>query len=143
MFARSCSCFHWPGAGIVASQARRAVLLRKGHVLEGCVLLGRHVQAFVPLPMRQNCSKPFWRRSPVLVLDACRQRVKVGFRDRRSSLEDSEFVASSLCVTGAALSSVWLQFRGRRIAWELFVPKKWQAQYFFGLGRRFRGKRKK
>ena len=69
----------------------------------------------------QNWSKSFWRRSPVLVLDACRKRVKVGFRGRSGTLDDFEFVASLLCVTGAALSSVLVEFRGWRGALELFV----------------------
>ena len=62
-----------------------------------------------------------------LVLDACRKRVKVGFRGRRSSLDDFEFITSLLCVTGAALSSVLVilaEFHGRRGA----------------LGCRFRGR---
>ena len=46
---------------------------------------------FGELAMRQNGSKPL-SRATVLVVDACRKRVKVEFRDRRSSLEDSEFV---------------------------------------------------
>ena len=51
----------------------------------------------------------------MLVLDAWRKRVKVGFRGRSSSLDDDfEFVASLLCVTGAALSSVLFEFCGRR-----------------------------
>ena len=36
----------------------------------------------------QNWSKSFWRHSPVLVLDACPKRVKVGFRGRSSTLDD-------------------------------------------------------
>ena len=43
---------------------------------------------------------------------------------------DFEFVASFLCVTGAALSSVLVEFRGRRGALELFAQISWQAQYF-------------
>ena len=31
----------------------------------------------------QNWFKSFWRHSPVLVLDACRKRVKFGFRGRQ------------------------------------------------------------
>ena len=66
----------------------------------------------------------------MLVLDACRKRVKAGFRGRSSSLDDFEFVASLLCVTGAALSSVLVEFRGKRCTLELFVQISWQAQYF-------------
>ena len=39
----------------------------------------------------------FWRHSPVQTLDACRNRVV------RSTKQDFDFVASLLCVTGAAL----------------------------------------
>ena len=78
----------------------------------------------------QNWSKSFWRRSPVLVLDACRKRVKVRFHGRSSTLDDFEFVASLLFVTGAALSSVLVEFRCRRGTLELFVHISWQAQYF-------------
>ena len=56
-----------------------------------------------------------------LVLDACRKRIKVGFRGRSSSFDDFEFVASLLCVTGAALSSNLLEFRGRRSTFELVM----------------------
>ena len=66
----------------------------------------------------------------MLVLDACRKRVKIGFRGRSSSLDDFEFVASLLCVTGAALSSFLVEFRGRRSTVELFVQISRQAQYF-------------
>ena len=66
-------------------------------------------------------TKSFWRRSPVLVLDACRKRVKVAFRGTSSSLDDSEFVASLLCMAGAALSSNLLEFCGRRSTLELLV----------------------
>ena len=66
----------------------------------------------------------------MLVLDACCKRVKVGFRGSSSSLDDFEFVASLLCVTGAALSSVLVEFRGRRGTLRLFVQIAWQAQYF-------------
>ena len=66
----------------------------------------------------------------MLVLDACRKRVRVGFRGRSSTLDDFEFVASLLCMTGAAVSSVLIEFRGRRGALELFVQISWQAQYF-------------
>ena len=55
--------------------------------------------------------------------------MKVGFRGRRSSLDDFEYVASLLCVTGAAVSSVLVEFRGRRSALELVVQISWQAQY--------------
>ena len=78
----------------------------------------------------QNWSNSFWRHSPVLVLDACCKRVKVGFCCRCSSLDDFEFVASLLCVAGAALSSVLVEFRGRRGALEPFVQISWQARYF-------------
>ena len=58
----------------------------------------------------QNWSKSFWRHSPVLVfVDARRKRIKVGFRGRSSSLDDLAFVASLLCMTGAALSSVLVE----------------------------------
>ena len=63
------------------------------------------------------------RRSPVLVLDACRERVKVGFRGKSSSLDDFELIAR-------AISSVLVEFRGSRGALELFVQISWQAQYF-------------
>ena len=53
------------------------------------------------------------------ILDACRKRVKVGFRGRSSSLDDFEFVL--LCVTGATLSSVLVEFRGRRVTLQHFV----------------------
>ena len=49
----------------------------------------------------------------MLVLDACRKRVKAGFRGRSSSLDDFGLVASLLCVTGAALLSVLVEFRCR------------------------------
>ena len=74
----------------------------------------------------QNWSKSFWRHSPVLVLDG----VKLGFRGRSSSLDDFEFVASVLCVTGAALSSVLVEFRGRRGTLEPPVQISWHAKYF-------------
>ena len=101
-------------------------------VCAGAVFVGPVVQSarFGELEPCQNWSKSFWRHSPVLVLDACRKRVKVGFHGRSSSLDDFEFVASLLCVTGAALSSVLLEFRGRRSTLELFVQTSWQAQYF-------------
>ena len=57
----------------------------------------------------------------MLVLDACRKGVKVGFRGRSSGLDDLEFVASLLCVTGTAVSSVLVEFRGRRSSLELFL----------------------
>ena len=78
----------------------------------------------------QNLSKSFWRHSPVLVLDACRKRVKVGVRGRSRIWDNFEFVASLLCVTGAAVSSVLVESRGRRGTLELFVQILWQAQYF-------------
>ena len=77
----------------------------------------------------QNWSKSFWRHSPVLVLDACRKRVKVGFRGSSSTLDDFQFVASLLCMAGAALSSILVKFCGRRRILELFVQISWQAQY--------------
>ena len=140
-------CFRWPCARIVASQARRVVSLRRRSVLEGCVFslpcqwgIARRPAwqardsvcadaVFVGIGGRENCSELFWRHSPVLVLDACRKRVKVGFRGRSSTLDDFEFVASLLCVTGAALSSVLLEFRGRRGALELVVQISWQAYF--------------
>ena len=129
-------CFRWPCARIVASQARRAVSLRRRSVLEGCrasgscdpgvvlrcpawqargsvcagaVFVGPVVQSarFGELEACQNWSISFWRHSPVLVLDACRKRVKVGFRGRSSSLHDFDFVAS-------LLRSFSCKFRGRR-----------------------------
>ena len=39
-------------------------------------------------------------------------------------------MASLLCVTRAALSSVLVEFRGRRSALELFVHVSWQARHF-------------
>ena len=69
----------------------------------------------------QNWSKSFWRHSPVLVLDACRKRVKVGFRGRSGTLDDCEFVASLLCV---------VEFRGWHGTLGLFGQISWQAQYF-------------
>ena len=110
-------------------------------VCAGTVFVGPVVQwaRFGEPEACQNWSKSFWRHSPVLVFDACRKRVKVGFRGRSSSLGDFESVASLLC-TGAALSSVLVdfvagaallsfscKFRGRR---SLLVP-----------GCRFRGRR--
>ena len=101
-------------------------------VFAGVVFVGPVVQSarFGEFETCQNWSKPFWRHSPVLVLDACCKRVKAGFRGRSSSLDDFEFVASLLCVKGAALSSVLLEFHGRRCTLELFVQISWQAQYF-------------
>ena len=75
-------------------------------------------------------SKSFWRHSPVLVLDACRKRVKVGFRGRASTLDDFEFVASLLCVTSAALSSILVELCGWRGTLDLFVQTSWQARHF-------------
>ena len=91
-------------------------------VCAGAVFVGPVVQSarFGKPEACQNWSKSFWRHSPVLVFDACRKRVKVGF----------QFVASLLCVTGAALSSVLVEFRGRRSTLELFVQISWQAQCF-------------
>ena len=43
--------------------------------------------------------------SGAIVLDACRKRVKVAFRGRSNSLDDFEFVASFLCVTGRHFDS--------------------------------------
>ena len=63
-------------------------------------------------------------------LDAYRNRVKVGFCGRSSSLDDFEFVASLLCVAGAALSSVSVEIHGRRDTLELFVQILRLAQYF-------------
>ena len=95
-------------------------------VCAGAVFVGPVVQS----ARFQNLSKSFWRHSPVLVLDVCRKRVKVGFRGRSSTLDDFEFVASLLCVTGgAALSSGLVEFRGWRGTLELLVP-----------GCRFRGR---
>ena len=101
---------------------RRLAWQAHAGVCAGVIFVGPAVQpaCFGELDMRQNWSTSFWRHSPVLVLDACRKRVKVGFRDKRSSLGDSEFVASLLCVAGATLASVVLQFRGRRITLEFF-----------------------
>ena len=82
-------------------------------VCAGAVFVGPVVQS-----ARFGGPEAFWRHSPVLVLDACR------------TLDDFEFVASLLCVTGAALSRVLVEFRGRRGALELFVQISWQAQYF-------------
>ena len=89
----------------------------------GAVFVGPVVQwaRFGEPEACQNWSKPFWRHSPVLVFDACRKRVKVGFRGRSSSLGDFESVASLRCVTGAALSSVLVEFRGRHGTLELTV----------------------
>ena len=104
----------------------------RGSACAGAVFVRPVVQSacFGELEACQNWSKSFWRRSPVLVLDACRKRVKVGFRGRCSSFDDFEFVASLLCVTGAALSSVLIEFCGRRSTLELYVQISWQAQYF-------------
>ena len=101
-------------------------------VFAGAVFVGPVVQSarFGKPETCQNCLKSFWRHSPVLVLDACRKRDKVGFPGRSSTLDDFEFVASLLCVTGAAVSSVLVEFRGRRSAVGLFVQISWQAQYF-------------
>ena len=80
-----------PGVVVLRWQAR-------GSVCAGVLFVGPVVQSarFGELETRQNWSKSFWRHSPVLVLDACRKRVKVGFRGRRSSFDDFEFVASLL-----------------------------------------------
>ena len=101
-------------------------------VCAGAVFVGPVVESacFGGPEACQNWSKSFWHHSPVLVLDACRKRVKVGFRGRSSTLDDFEFVASLLCVTGAALSSVLIEFGGSRSTLELFVKISWQAQYF-------------
>ena len=98
----------------------------------GAVFVGPVVQSasFGEPETCQNWLKSFWRHSPVLVFHACGKRVKVGFRGRSSSLDDFEFVASLLCVTGAALSSVLVEFRGKRRTLELFAQNWWQAQYF-------------
>ena len=97
-------------------------------VCAGAVFVGPVVQSarFGGPETCQNWSKSFWRHSPVLVLDACRKRVKVGFRGN-STLDDFEFVASLLCATGAAVSSVLTEFRGRRGTLE--------------ISRKFRGRR--
>ena len=58
------------------------------------------------------------------------KRVKVGFRGRSNTLDDFEFVASLLCVTGAAVPSVLVEFRGRHGTLELLVQILRQAQYF-------------
>ena len=101
-------------------------------VCAGAVFVGPVVQSarFGGPETCQNWSKSFWRRSPVLVLDACHKRVKVGFCGRSISLDDFEFVASLLCGTGAAVSSVLVDFCGRHGTLELFVQILWQAQYF-------------
>ena len=85
---------------------------------------------FGELETCQSWSKSFWRHSPALVLDACRKRFNLGCRGRCSSLDDFEFVASLLCVTGAALSIVLVEFRDRHSSLELFVQFLWQVQYF-------------
>ena len=84
----------------------------------------------------QNWSKSFWRHSPALVLDACRKRVKVGFRGRSSTLDDFEFVASLLCVTGAVLS--WLNFVAGAALWS-FCANFVAGALLWHLGR-FRGR---
>ena len=101
-------------------------------VCAGAVFVGPVVQSarFGGPETCQNWSKSFWRHSPVLVLDAWRKRVKVGFRGRSSTLDDFEFVASLLCLTGAALSSVLIEFRGWRGTLVLFVQILWQARCF-------------
>ena len=65
----------------------------------------------------------------MLVLDACRKRVKVEFRGRCSSFDDFEFVASLLCMTGAALSSVLAEFRGRHGTLELFFGCRFRGRH--------------
>ena len=109
--------------GVVA--LRRPAWQARDSVCAGAVFVGPVVQSacFGVPEACQNLSKSFWRRSPVLVLDACRKRIKVGFRGRSSTLGDFEFVASLLCVTGtgAAVSSVLIEFCGRRRTLELFV----------------------
>ena len=77
---------------------------------------------FGELETCQNWSKSFWRRSPVLVRVACCKRVKVGFPDRCSSLDDFEFVAILLCVL--------VEYRGRRSTLEVFAQIWWHVQYF-------------
>ena len=101
----------------------RPAWLARDTVCAGAVFVGPVVQSarFGKPETCQNWSKSFWRHSPVLVLDACRKRVKVGFRGKSSTLDDFDFVASLLCVTGAALSSFSCKLRGRRSAWCLGV----------------------
>ena len=74
-------------------------------VCPGAVFVGPVLQSarFGGPETCQNWLKSFSRRSPVLVLDACRKRVKVGFRGRPNTLDDFDLVASLLCVTGAAV----------------------------------------
>lgn len=48
-------------------------------------------------------SRSLWGHSPVLILAASLDCVKVRSRDTRSALEGSEFVKSLLCGTGAVL----------------------------------------
>ena len=92
-------------------------------VCAGVLFVGPVVQSarFGELERCQNWSKSLWRHNPALVLDACRKRVKVGFRGRCSSLDDFEFVASAqhfrACwlnfVAGTALWSFSCKFCGR------------------------------
>ena len=51
----------------------------------------------------QNLEITTWGHSPVLILAASLDCVKVRSRDTRSALEGSEFVKSLLCGTGAVL----------------------------------------
>ena len=65
--------------------------LARASVCTSFIFVGPAVQSarFGEPAACRNWSKSFWRHSPVLVLDACRKRVKVGFR---GSLDDFEFV---------------------------------------------------
>ena len=72
---------------------RRPAWQARDSVCTGAFFVGPVVQSalFGKPETCQNWSTSFWRRSPVLVLDACRKRVKVGFRGRSSALDDFEF----------------------------------------------------
>ena len=78
MFWNSLPC-HWDLVAL-----RRPAWQARDSVCSDAVFAGPAVQSarFGELGRCQNWSKSFWRHSPVLVLDACRKRVKVGFRGR-------------------------------------------------------------
>ena len=86
----------------------------------------------VGLTACQSRAKTLLRRSPVPISDTCRKRVKVGFCDRGNTSNAVESISSSFCVTGAALHSAFVKFRGGRSTWEGHVLISFQAQHVGG-----------